>query len=206
MIITFAASAVFFGCGLISCVVAQRKGYRPWFWPLSLGPVGTLVIIAKAPLSRATTPEIREVWDRRADWTGGMLSGLSLCFMWAAAVIVLFGINVFPAPPAGRMVLSAASVDGVNVKHERPSASSVNSSISPFADGDRKGTRYTNIWMNGSGVKVGQCIVEIANGQLRIDGKDFGPVAKDDTVEIVGDRVTVNGKPREGTPAQASRP
>nr|UXE45622.1 hypothetical protein Hi04_10k_c5016_00031 [uncultured bacterium] len=197
--IAILASTVFFGCGLLSCVIAQRKGYRPWFWPLSLGPVGTLLILAKASLSRATTPEIRETWERRADWTGGVLSGLTLLLMCPAAFIVLFGISVATSAPATRMVLSAASVDGVTVKHERPGSSSVNSSISPFTDGNRKGTRYTNIWLDRSGAKVGQSVVEIANGDLRIDGKDYGTVSKDDTVEIVNDRVTVNGKSREVT-------
>lgn len=189
----------------MSCIVAQRKGYRPWFWPLSLGPVGAMVILLKTPLARATTPEMREAWDQRADWTGGILSAMTFLFMSAAALAMLFGISVSPTVPAGRMTLTAASVDGVTVKLEREGSSSVNSSSSPFADGDRKGTRYTNVWLNRSGGTVGQCIVEIADNELRVDGKDFGSIAKGDTVEIDGQRIVVNGKPREAMPSSARK-
>lgn len=200
--IPFVASVLFCGCGLVSCVVAHAKGYRPWFWPLSLGPVGTLAILAKAPLSRAKTPEIREVWEQRTDWTGGILSGISLCSMCAAALVTLFGISIFPSAPGARPISSAVIVDGVSVKYERPAATSVNTLISPFIDGERKGMRYNETWLDDSGKKVGHCFVEIANGEMRINGKDYGPVAKDDTVEIAGDRVTVNGELREAIPVQ----
>ena len=105
VIIAIAISGVFvFGPGFIAAVVAHRKGYRPWFWILSLGLVGMLVTLFMPGLVRATTPEQREQWESRADWTGGLLSGCTFLGMFVFPVVgVLFfarAVTLMGAPPA----------------------------------------------------------------------------------------------------------
>lgn len=86
-----AASILVFGPGVISAFVAWSKGYRPWFWLLSLGPVGTLVIVLRPSLGKAETPEEREAWETRADWTGGILSGFTILPMFGFPLILVAG-------------------------------------------------------------------------------------------------------------------
>ena len=94
-------SGVFFVSGMISVSLAWIKGYRPWFWLVSLGPVGALLMLLKPNLNRATTPEERELWEQRADWTGGILSGITLFFSMAMPIlgmVTFFTMAIGPAP------------------------------------------------------------------------------------------------------------
>lgn len=90
--------------GLISAIIANFKGYRPWFWILAMGPVGLIIMLVKQSLNRATTPEERERWETQADWTGGVLSGLTfmsvfgLPILGAAAFLSARAVAI-PAPP-----------------------------------------------------------------------------------------------------------
>lgn len=97
-------SGVVLVTGLITALVANSKGYRPWFWILSMGPIGLIIMMVKQSLNQATTPEERERWESQADWTGGVLSGLTfmtvfgLPVLGAAAFLSARGV-AFPAPP-----------------------------------------------------------------------------------------------------------
>jgi 4-amino-4-deoxy-L-arabinose transferase-like glycosyltransferase len=94
-------SLLILGPGLVSAVVAHRKGYRPWFWILSSGLVGLLVTVLMPGLGKADTPEQRERWETRADWTGGILSACTFMLMFVFPVIgALFFVSV-SAPMAG---------------------------------------------------------------------------------------------------------
>lgn len=90
--------------GLISAIIANFKGYRPWFWILSMGPIGLIIMLVKQSLNRATTPEERERWETQADWTGGVLSGLTFMSVFAlpilgAAAFLSARAVAIPAPP-----------------------------------------------------------------------------------------------------------
>ncbi|MDB5342973.1 MAG: hypothetical protein JWP89_1350 [Schlesneria sp.] len=94
-------SLIILGPGLVSAVVAQRKGYRPWFWILSFGLVGLLVTALMPGLGKAATPEQREHWETRADWTGGVLSVCTFMLMFVFPLMgALFFVGV-SAPMAG---------------------------------------------------------------------------------------------------------
>lgn len=104
VLILFLSSCLLFGPGLYAALDAWMKGYRPWFWLVSLGPVGLLLMLLRPNLNQATTPEEREQWEQRADWTGGILSGITLFFAMAmpifgmVAVFSLRSATVGPAP------------------------------------------------------------------------------------------------------------
>jgi hypothetical protein len=92
-----------FAMGLFAATLAWVKGYRPWFWLVSMGPIGAVLMLIKPNLNRAQTPEEREQWEARADWTGGILSGITLFFSFAVPIL-LFGAlfsyrGVAVAPP-----------------------------------------------------------------------------------------------------------
>src|ERR1700742_5028468 len=82
------AGGLLLGSGLISAVIAHQKGYRPWYWILSSGLLGTLIILIMPRLGRASTPEQRDKWEARADWTGGILSGLTFLAMFFVVMLV----------------------------------------------------------------------------------------------------------------------
>ena len=84
--------ALFFVTGMISVSLAWMKGYRSWFWFVSMGPVGALLMLLWPNLNRATTPEERELWEQRADWTGGILSGITLFFAMAMPIVGMVAI------------------------------------------------------------------------------------------------------------------
>lgn len=93
-VVLAAGSALVLGPGLVAAVVAHRKGYRPWFWILSCGLAGLLVTALMPGLGKADTPEQRERWENRADWTGGILSTFTFMSMMLLPLIgslVLFG-------------------------------------------------------------------------------------------------------------------
>jgi nitric oxide reductase large subunit len=92
--------ALVLGPGLVSAVVAHRKGYRPWFWILSCGLVGMLVTLLIPGLDQAATPEQRERWESRADWTGGLLSGFTFLFMGLLPTLgLVFFVGAWRAAP-----------------------------------------------------------------------------------------------------------
>jgi len=97
------SSCLFFGPGVMAAFVAQWKGYRPWFWLLSAGPFGMLLILLKPSLHRATTPEERERWEQQADWAGGILSGFTMFCMFALpmlGMLAFYGVRSVRVPPA----------------------------------------------------------------------------------------------------------
>src|SRR4051812_8357260 len=99
-------SALVLGPGLISAVVAHRKGYRPWFWILSLGLVGMVVTLIMPRLGQAVTPEQRERWESRADWAGGSLSAFTFLFMFGfplLGALVFVGARTTAVTPAVRV-------------------------------------------------------------------------------------------------------
>lgn len=107
------ASTLFFGFGLIAGMIAWYKGYRPWFWLLSMPPIGFLVIALIPGLGRATTPEERERMESRADWTGGILSGFTLVPMFALPLIgamLYFVLQSQPVVPLPMMSPTATVV------------------------------------------------------------------------------------------------
>lgn len=98
-VILISASSLLFGSGFLACVLAWKKGYHPWFWLLSLGPVGLLFMLFSPSLFAAATPEIREKWEDRADWTGGILSGLTFFFLLVPPTIGFLTSFSLAAPP-----------------------------------------------------------------------------------------------------------
>ncbi len=104
-------SFLVFGPGLVAGVIAWLKGYRPWFWLLSFGPVGMILILFKPNLNKATTPEERERWESRADWTGGVLSGFTAFVMFGIPLIAVVGyFSMTLAPAAPRPVPTAPAM------------------------------------------------------------------------------------------------
>ena len=102
LLISLVGSCLLFAPGLVAAVVARHKGYRPWFWLLSFGPVGMIWILLKPNLRQATTPEERERWETSADWTGGVLSGFAFFLMFGfpmIAVLGFFSMRLAPPPP-----------------------------------------------------------------------------------------------------------
>lgn len=195
-----------FGAGLVSAVVARFKGYRPWFWVLSLGPVGLLLILVKPNLGKATTPEMREQWEQRADWTGGVLSCITLFFLIAALPVSGVWFYSFAAAPVkvmAPMISTTATlapgaaaqsmIDGVSIEVLHPTSHMVSQSTATFDEGNRRGTRSITTWEDDMGAKLGECIVEVASSKLRVNGKEYGPVAPGDFVVVNGDSVQVNG-------------
>jgi hypothetical protein len=129
ILVVIVAPSLFFGFGLLAAWMAWRKGYRPWFWLLSLGPIGALSMLLRPNLNRAETPEEREKWEQRADWTGGILSGVSLFFVMAlplVGMLVFFSLAVAPVPRAV-IAVPAQSVE-TEVPLLDPPASAVESS------------------------------------------------------------------------------
>jgi len=107
LIVVVVAFSQLLGLGLVSAVIAARKGYRPWFWPLSLGPVGFVLILMKPALRRATTPEEREHWESSADWTGGVLSAVTFLGVLLPAMFLMvsfLSLSAAPVAPAPRPV------------------------------------------------------------------------------------------------------
>lgn len=97
-------SGIILVAGLITALVANAKGYRPWFWILAMGPIGLIVMVVRKSLDRATTPEERERWQAQADWTGGILSGLTFVAVFAfpilgMATFIVTRAAVIPPPP-----------------------------------------------------------------------------------------------------------
>jgi hypothetical protein len=109
VIVLFGGSILVFGPGFLAAFIAWNKGYRPWFWLLAMGPIGLVWILATPAVVKATTPEQRERWETRTDWTGGILSGFTLLPMfalpllgvlWFSAVAVrTTPVMIAPAPP-----------------------------------------------------------------------------------------------------------
>jgi hypothetical protein len=122
VLILFACLGVFFGSGFLAAFVAHGKGYRPWFWLLALGPVGLLLLLIKPPLRSAATPEERERWERRADWTGGILSVGTFFLLFALPAFALFGFASFRvarvAPPPATGVPPTATAPPVQAGFE----------------------------------------------------------------------------------------
>lgn len=106
---------LFVPLGLISGFVAWRKGYPPWYWLFSMGPIGIIWILVTRNLSEATTPEEREGWETRANWTGGILSGLTVlpafAFPFAAGGVFFFAAAPRPARPMMVTPPPAVTVD-----------------------------------------------------------------------------------------------
>lgn len=212
-LVLFSASALLFGSGLIAAVIAWKKEYRPWFWVLSCGPLGLLLILLKPNLREATTPEAREAWEERADWTGGVLSGFTFFFLVLVPALgfltyfAAFSAPVAMAPPilvpysesADTLELvERVAIEGAFIKVRAHNAGMQEESIEQI-DGDKKGTRYTTSWSDSAGVKQGECVVEIVDSQLRVNGKSYGSVAQGDVVDIDGETVQVNGAIRSST-------
>lgn len=113
-LIFFLCCGLFCATGLFAAVVAWMKGYRPWFWVASLGPIGALLMMLRPNLNRATTPEEREEWEQRADWTGGILSGITLFVAMGLPVfgmVAIFSLrSAVVVRPAAVIAVQASSV------------------------------------------------------------------------------------------------
>lgn len=110
-------SVLVFGPGLIAGWIAWTKGYRPWFWLFAMGPIGAVVIALMPPLQSLATPEEIDRQETRADWTGGVLSGITVLPMFILPLIgVLFFLqfrSVAPPPPT---MMAAPTVTNVPEK------------------------------------------------------------------------------------------
>lgn len=77
-LIFLAVSLATFISFLIAPLVAWRKGYAPYYWLFACGPVGLIIICCLRPLRSAETPEQYERMESRANWIGGVLTGIAL--------------------------------------------------------------------------------------------------------------------------------
>ena len=117
------------GLGLTAAYIAWKKGYPPWFWLVSMGPVGTLWILITPNLNRATTPEERERWETRANWTGGVLSGFTILPMFGLPLIGLVGalsyrsMAVGPPAPPPTVTATATVVEDETSSNPKPKPS-----------------------------------------------------------------------------------
>jgi hypothetical protein len=111
-VLFFLGSGLFFGLSLLAALMAYMKGYRPWFWLFSLGPIGALLMLLRPNLDRATTPEELEQWEHRADWTGGILSGITLFFGMVplAGMMLIFSYRSMAVVPAPAIVAPPPAV------------------------------------------------------------------------------------------------
>jgi hypothetical protein len=122
VLILFLSSCLLFGPGLYAALDAWMKGYRPWFWLVSLGPVGLLLMLLRPNLKRATTPEEREQWEQRADWTGGILSGITLFFAMAMPIggmMAIYSLRSVVTAPA-TAVITAPPMSSTPLIEEMP--------------------------------------------------------------------------------------
>jgi len=108
IMILFGSSVLVFGPGLLAAVIAWNKGYRPWFWLLAMGPIGLLWILMTPGLLQAATPEERERWETRTDWSGGILSGLTMLPMFALPLIGMLVFMSLRAPMPMRAPMPTA--------------------------------------------------------------------------------------------------
>jgi len=130
LIITILLFGIILLSGMTAAIVANYKGYRPWFWILSMGPVGLILIVVKRGLNQAPTPEQRELWETRSDWTGGILScltffmGFGLPFLGAALFLVARSAPIAPPPAVmARPTPATSSAEAMIVPPEdRPPA------------------------------------------------------------------------------------
>lgn len=116
LLIGLLGSCLVFGPGLLAGFVARQKGYRPWPWLLSMGPIGLLLVLLGKGLDQAKTPEEREQWESRSDWTGGILSGFTMFFVLLlplSVMLLAFSWRSASIGPAPRVVapLPAQSVE-----------------------------------------------------------------------------------------------
>jgi hypothetical protein len=123
------AGGILLGPGLLSAVIAHYKGYRPWYWVLSSGLLGMVIILIVPSLGRAATPEQREKWESRADWTGGILSGLTFVSLFAVVMLAaLFFVGaaaplrVKTAPVVTAPTTASPTMDDVELEGEVPKA------------------------------------------------------------------------------------
>ncbi len=86
---------------------------------------------------------------------------------------------------------TTTQVDGVALKVRHPTKATVASHTGEAPGG--KGVRFVHTSTDSAGAKK-ETVVEIADSQMTVNGKSFGPVAKGDTVVINGEAVTINGE------------
>ena len=136
----FFLSCVFCATGLFAACLAWMKGYRPWFWLVSLGPVGALLMISRRNLSCAATPEEREQWEQRADWTGGILSGITLFFAMGLPILGVLtffsmgSVAIGPAPTVIAVPAQPIEDELVEMPAPEPQVSPVESSPEAKSD------------------------------------------------------------------------
>jgi hypothetical protein len=120
VLILFLSSCLLVGPGLYAALDAWMKGYRPWFWLVSLGPVGLLLMLLRPNLNQAKTPEERERWEQRANWTGGILSGVTLfcAIMPVPAVLVLYSVRSTAVPRAAAVIVAPPPVSAPDLEVE----------------------------------------------------------------------------------------
>jgi MFS family permease len=121
MVIPAVFTGLVLGPGLLAAWIARKKGYRPWYWILAMGPVGLIVILCQPALETADTPEDRERWESRADWTGGVLSVISAFPVFGLAILILFTTvflmrSVGPVPPPPIAAPTAAVLDTITIQ------------------------------------------------------------------------------------------
>ena len=76
---------------LISPLVAWRKGYAPYYWQFACGPVGLVVVCCLRSLRSAETPEQYERMETRANWIGGVLTGVAVFLSAGLAPLLILG-------------------------------------------------------------------------------------------------------------------
>jgi hypothetical protein len=135
VIVLFGSSILVFGPGFLAAVIAWKKGYRPWFWFLAMGPIGLLWILLTPNIAQATTPEERERWETRTDWSGGILSGFTLLPMFALPLLGMAFYALAARPARAPMPVTPIAVTMPVVTVEEPPDPTVKSEIeSPNAE------------------------------------------------------------------------
>jgi hypothetical protein len=119
--------------------------------------------------------------------------------MRTPALLAIFTLSALLAG-CGGPASTNFNVEGVAVKVLHPVSAAITTTSSDLTDDAEKhrGTRYSYKCEEGASKR--ECVIEVADSQLQVNGKGYGSVAKGNTVVIDGDTVKVNGTERGASP------
>lgn len=97
LVLATLGSVLIFGPGLLAGLIAHQKGFRPWHWLVSAGPVGLVIVLFMPSRGDAKTPEQQADWENRYDWIGGLLSGITAILLFGFSLFLIFTLLSVPS-------------------------------------------------------------------------------------------------------------